>query len=327
MPWHLKTEGDQVLVVRDRDQKVVGRHANRKKATAQLRVLYSLEKAQFQALIEKGRFASRSEAGRYAANQRWQGHVKDANTSAQARDLTQKLKDYFGKNKAEYEISEGRQDIEHKKAVDRKNGRSPNNDTQLEIIADMQGFTSLPKVVSSSEIDELEKQGWTIAYRGVNGGAGENEKGNEVLYSGTEIAEQFRTGGYFAGEGIYGNGIYFATDRKTAEEYATYEDPEVIRVAIPPNALMNRKDFETEVTTHRERFRAGNRFGNFEESGFYGIGDIGRALTAKGVRGVQTNTLISGGFSMDVGSTGHEPNVILIFDRSMLAVEESQKSR
>ena len=168
------------------------------------------------ALIKASFAGDRSAAGRYAAQQRWQGHVKDATTSARARDLTQKLKDYFGKNKAEYEVSEGRQDVEHKKTVDRKDGRSPNNDTQLEIIAEMQGFTSLPKVVSSSEIDELEKQGWTIAYRGVNGGAGENEKGNEVLYSGTEIAEQFRTGGYFAGEGIYGNGIYFATDRKTA---------------------------------------------------------------------------------------------------------------
>lgn len=70
MPWHLKSEGGQVLVVRDRDKKVVGRHANRKKATAQLRVLYSLEKAQF---------ASRTEAARYAANQRWKNHQKKEN--------------------------------------------------------------------------------------------------------------------------------------------------------------------------------------------------------------------------------------------------------
>jgi len=64
MPWSMRTEGGQVLVVRDRDKKVVGRHKDRRKALAQLRVLYSLEKA---------RFASRSEAGRYAANMRWQG--------------------------------------------------------------------------------------------------------------------------------------------------------------------------------------------------------------------------------------------------------------
>lgn len=67
MPWSMRTEGGQVLVVRQRDKKVVGRHKDRKRALAQLRVLSSLEKAQF---------ASRSEAGRYAANMRWQGQGK-----------------------------------------------------------------------------------------------------------------------------------------------------------------------------------------------------------------------------------------------------------
>jgi hypothetical protein len=77
MPWHLKTVGGQVLVIRDRDKKVVGRHKDRKKATAQLRVLYSLEKTQFRSFIEKASFGGdRSAAGRYAAQQRWQGHVK-----------------------------------------------------------------------------------------------------------------------------------------------------------------------------------------------------------------------------------------------------------
>jgi hypothetical protein len=78
MPWYLKSEGGQVLVVRDRDKKVVGRHANRKKATAQLKVLYSLEKAQFRSFIEKASFGGdRSAAGRYAAEQRWKGHKKE----------------------------------------------------------------------------------------------------------------------------------------------------------------------------------------------------------------------------------------------------------
>jgi GNAT superfamily N-acetyltransferase len=75
MPWHLKTVGGQVLVVRDRDQKVVGRHKDRKKATAQLKVLYSLEKAQF---------ASRTEAARYAANQRWKNHTPKEKADATA---------------------------------------------------------------------------------------------------------------------------------------------------------------------------------------------------------------------------------------------------
>ena len=276
----------------------------------------------------KASFAGdRSAAGRYAAEQRWKGHVKDATTSAQVRDRTQELQPYFGRTKAEYQVSKGRTDIELKKAADRKNGRSPNNDTQLEIIADMQGFTGLPRVVSSDEMDRLEKEGWTIAYRGVSDGVGENEKGNEVLYSSREIAEQFRTGEYFAGQGIYGNGIYFASDEKTAQAYAG-DGGQVLKVAIPPNALMGRKDFVAEVTEHTKMFRAGHSNGNFEDVGFHGISDTGRALVAKGVRGVQTDVVLSEGSSLMVGAYGGDvPNVIIIYDRSMLAVEESQKPK
>jgi len=76
MPWNLQTADDEILVVRERDKKVVGRHKNRKKALAQLRVLYSLEKASFG--------GDRSAAGRYAAEQRWKGHRK-ADTKTEPR--------------------------------------------------------------------------------------------------------------------------------------------------------------------------------------------------------------------------------------------------
>jgi len=68
MPWSLMRRDGDVLVVRDRDNKVVGRHKNRAKALRHLRALYSLEKASFG--------GDRSAAGRYAAEQRWKGHVK-----------------------------------------------------------------------------------------------------------------------------------------------------------------------------------------------------------------------------------------------------------
>jgi len=97
MPWHLKSEGGQVLVVRNRDKKVVGRHANRKKAAAQMKVLYSLEKSEFWALIEKAQFASRSEAGRYAAQQRWKNHKKvekpkSQKTVSSAREIADRIR-------------------------------------------------------------------------------------------------------------------------------------------------------------------------------------------------------------------------------------------
>lgn len=68
MPWSLMRRDGDVLVVREKDKKVVGRHKDRKKALRQLRALYSLEKASFG--------GDRSAAGRYAAEQRWKGHVK-----------------------------------------------------------------------------------------------------------------------------------------------------------------------------------------------------------------------------------------------------------
>ena len=270
----------------------------------------------------KASFAGdRSAAGRYAAEQRWKGHVKDATTSAQARDRTQELQPYFGRTKAEYQVSKGRKDID-KKLNDKQSKGTGIGDLQLEVIADMQGFSGLPKVVSSEEMDRLQKEGWTIAYRGI----ADSYFDDMIEFRAVKLAEQFRTGEYFAGQGMYGNGIYFALDEKTAREFAG-NDGEVIKVAIPPNALMGRKDFETEVSSHRNMFRSGHRNGNFEEVGFHGISDIGRALTAKGVRGVETNTLSSGSFSMDVSTTGETPNVVIIWDRSMLAVEESTKTK
>jgi len=68
MPWSLMRRDGDVVVVRERDKKVVGRHKNRAKALRHLRALYSLEKASFG--------GDRSAAGRYAAEQRWKNHRK-----------------------------------------------------------------------------------------------------------------------------------------------------------------------------------------------------------------------------------------------------------
>ena len=328
MPWHLKTEGDQVLVVRDRDQKVVGRHANRKKATAQLRVLYSLEKAQFQALIEKGRFASRSEAGRYAANMRWKGNTKDVAESKQVRDLTQELKTYFGTTVEQYLKSEGYKDVQQK-LVDKQSIATGVGDLKLEVIADKQGFSGLPRVVSSDEMDQLEKQGWTIAYRGI----ADDYEDDILATPAKKLAEQFRTGEYFAGLGTSGNGIYFAKDEMVAETYAgntttktlggvTYsvksEVPKgtVIKVAIPPNALMTENDFKYELGKLRDLQK-----GTYYDGEWYGDDDIGRNLAAKGVRGAEIS------LSLGLGNTATGSKAIIIYDRSMLAVEESKETK
>lgn len=76
MPWSLMRRDGEVVVVRERDKKVVGRHKSRARALRHLRALYSLEKASFG--------GDRSAAGRYAAEQRWKGHRK-ADTKSEPR--------------------------------------------------------------------------------------------------------------------------------------------------------------------------------------------------------------------------------------------------
>lgn len=229
-----------------------------------------------------------------------------------AKDITKQLGKLFGKDALEFKKSEGGQEY-NKRLSKIKNGVKP--DIQLEMIAEMQGFTGLPKVVSSSEMASLEKKGWTIAYRGIASIV--DTETDEVIIEAKDMADGFRKGDYFAGLGVHGNGLHFSLDRESAEVYAE-DRGEVIKVAIPPDFLMEREEFADEVTGHRERVKNGI-------TSFYGDDDIGRVLVSKGIRGSRLNLRVSGGFVADVSGSPVSPNVILILDRSMLAVEESTK--
>jgi hypothetical protein len=236
-----------------------------------------------------------------------------------AKDITKQLGKLFGKDAQEFKKSDGGKEY-NKRLSKIKNDVKP--DIQLEMIAEMQGFTGLPKVVSSLEMASLEKKGWTIAYRGIASIV--DTENDEVIVEAKDLADGFRKGDYFAGLGAHGNGIHFSLDRESAEVYAEggFDDQgnlrkgEVIKVAIPPDFLMEREDFADEVTGHRERVKKGI-------TSFYGDDDIGRVLVSKGVRGSRLNLRVSNGFVADVSGSPVSPNVILILDRSMLAVEES----
>lgn len=234
-----------------------------------------------------------------------------------AKDITKQLAKLFGKDAQEFKKSDGGKEYD-KRLSKIKNDVKP--DIQLEMIAEMQGFTGLPKVVSSSEMESLEKKGWTIAYRGIASIV--DTENDEVIVEAKDLADGFRKGDYFAGLGAHGNGIHFSLDRESAEVYAEggFDDQgnlrkgEVIKVAIPPDFLMEREDFSEEVTGYRERVKKGI-------TSFYGDDDIGRVLVSKGVRGSRLNLRVSNGFVADVSGSPVSPNVILILDRSMLAVE------
>ena len=277
-------------------------------------------------LLLKASFGgNRSEAGRYAANIRWQGRIEAK--GSKAKDIREELKTYFGTTVAEYLKSQGYEDV-RQKLIDNQSKNTENGDFQLELIADKQGFSGKPKIVTAQEMDELKKQGWTIAYRGV-----QDFDDDGIDVKGEDLAEQFRTGAYFAGHGTSGNGIYFAKDEMVAETYAgntttktlgaiTYSVKSnivrgtVIKVAIPPNVLMSEADFRDALVKHRDSMR-----GTYYDGEWYGDDDMGRNLAAKGVRGVEIK------LALGMGNSGTGSEAVVIYDRSMLAVEESEKTK
>ena len=92
-------------------------------------------------------------------------------------------------------------------------------------LAEATGAAGKPKVVSS--IDELDDT-TIVTYRG---------------FSDVAFADQFTTGEYWCGQGIYGCGSYTAIDKDTALQYADGNNDAVIAVGIPSSAkIITRSD-------------------------------------------------------------------------------------
>ena len=86
------------------------------------------------------------------------------------------------------------------------------HDRDLAAIAEHQGLSGPPKVVTAAEMDAAVADGWTEMYRGT---------GDALLNrdSAATISERFRTGEYQPGRGYYGNGFYTSVSRGVAEGY------------------------------------------------------------------------------------------------------------
>lgn len=72
------------------------------------------------------------------------------------------------------------------------------------------GYDGLPKVVSASEFDSLS-EGKQILYRGVT---------DYKDISAHDMVEQFKTGKFYSGRGVYGNGTYVDINESVAKYYA-----------------------------------------------------------------------------------------------------------
>lgn len=196
-------------------------------------------------------------------------------------------------------------------------------DDRLAAIGAMQGFDDVPTVVTKSEFDRLLASGDYIeAWRGVRGaGGGVNQwrpgRGGAVTNSKTahDVNEEFRSGPAYYGNGIFGNGYYFATDKSVAAGYADSSKGSLLRVLIPKKAnIVAHSAIRSEAqASGSQRSKAK---GNSHETAT--LWDEGRFAAAKGHDAIEIKSNMS---SSHVASSGKPAFNIL--NRSVLIVEEA----
>jgi hypothetical protein len=129
-------------------------------------------------------------------------------------------------------------------------------DTLLEAILKDHGKDALPLVLRSEQITKLQKEGWTVGYRGVS---------DEVH------AEAFKHGENYCGSGIFGNGTYIQREggffgiggksQQAAIDEAREYGAHILRIAVPPTAKVatlsqvddGRRKYEKELGERRWR--------------------------------------------------------------------------
>ena len=102
-------------------------------------------------------------------------------------------------------------------------------DIVLQDMAKEVGFDKKPTLLSKEEMDAYIQQGNRELFRGIGGRQGEVER----------YVEQFKTGEYFAGKGVYGNGIYTAYGEdgfEVGKQFAGGVEKNVLRMALKEDA-------------------------------------------------------------------------------------------
>ena len=107
------------------------------------------------------------------------------------------------------------------------------DDPMLAEIYRRQGFDGPPVVVTESDMDSLVARGEVIeVWRGIE----RHQRDDGSWSSADELAEQYRTGPYFAGQGVRGNGTYTTTDRHRAEVGYSEGGGSLLRIGIAADA-------------------------------------------------------------------------------------------
>jgi len=100
-------------------------------------------------------------------------------------------------------------------------------DIVLQDMAKEVGFHKKPTLLSKEEMDAYIQQGNRELFRGIAGREAET------------YVEQFKTGEYFAGKGVYGNGIYTAYGEdgiEVAKQFAGGVEKNVLRISLKKDA-------------------------------------------------------------------------------------------
>ena len=150
-------------------------------------------------------------------------------------------------------------------------------DATLEDIAKKQGFDGEADFVDQAEFDKIVADGGKVTYRGItdyHDGPGPDAN---YIQGETAITNEFAKGEYFAGNGVYGNGIYTSEDTSVANGFASMDgDPgSVVTMVVKPNArIATPEQWENARLLAKER-----------KGGFMGANNEGRILAAQGFDG------------------------------------------
>ena len=197
-----------------------------------------------------------------------------------------------------------------------------------DVIAKLQGFDGLPSIVDSTDYRNLLAEGWRPVFRGIQPtlletepnvipqGSGWSRQASGAYvkrYGAEDYFDDFISGEYSSGRGIYSYGYYFAEEFGTSLTYAADGNGVVIAGLLPPYANMAPTSF-------------GQFFWQLDSDYQLALLDtipsVARmnpemALVMLGYDGAYTNVQVRGGFSQ----LGRRPEMVL-YNRSMLAVYE-----
>jgi len=140
-------------------------------------------------------------------------------------------------------------------------------DIVLQDMAKEVGLDKKPTLLSKEEMDAYIQQGNRELFRGIGGRQGEAET----------YVEQFKTGEYFAGKGVYGNGIYTAYGEdgmEVAKQFAGGVEKNVLRISLKKDAKIISHDAliemqKLEFTALQEEERALRRKARKEADRIY----------------------------------------------------------